>query len=79
MKFPPWRQRRARPRADTAVQRAMTAAMRRVATQEHQTLWKLATIWSRDCPRKLRRLQAVDWERVLAQARWTGSPHTFRL
>ena len=72
MKLPPWRGG-AQARSDTAVQRAMTAAMRRVATQEHQTLWTLATIWSRDCPRKLRRLQAVDWERVLAQARRTSS------
>ena len=76
MKLPPWR---GGAHSDTAIQRAMTAAMRRVATQEHQTLWTLATIWSRDCPRKLRRLQTVDWERVLAQARWTGSPHIFRL
>ena len=78
MKLPPWRGG-ARARSDTAVQRAMTAAVRRVATQEHQTLWTLATIWSRDCPAQLRRLQQVNWEAVFARARWTSSRSIPRL
>lgn len=57
----------------------MTTAMKRVLLTEHQALWELAKIWSRDCPAKLRRLQAVDWTPVFAQARRTHSPFTPRL
>ena len=78
MTLSPWRPSK-QARSDTAGQRAMTQAMQRVVATEHQALWQLATIWSRDCPKKLRRLQTVDWERVLALARRTGSPDIFRL
>ena len=59
--------------------RALTIAMKRTIQREHHTLWKLAKIWSRDCPAKLRRLQAVDWETVFSRARWTGSRSIPRL
>lgn len=66
-------------RADTTAKRAMTKAMQRVLLTEHRALWNLATIWSRDCPAKLRRLQTKDWTPVFAQARWTPSSFTPRL
>ena len=59
--------------------RALTIAMKRTIQREHHTLWKLAKIWSRDCPAKLRRLQQVDWTAVFARARWTSSRSIPRL
>ena len=74
MNLSPWRHLAKGSQDPTnAKARALTRAMKRTIQNEHQTLWKLATIWSRDCPAKLRRLQKRDWDAVIAAARWTSS------